>query len=344
MLISEGIYALMVDIPGPLKTVNCYLIIDGNDSYLVDTMWPASMSQETVGYTMSDDTWSKLLGLFEEADVDPKKLRGIIMTHAHPDHIGYMPELIELTGAPILLHPHELQENTLLIQKDEIWQALKRVWFRQHGVPAEIMKSLEKYTNVYKPIPLDTSVRTVADGEVIPVGSMRWEVIWTPGHSLGHICLMERSKGILITGDHILPHDTPVILTHPALRMLHPNPLGNYINSIRRMKKLSVLQALPAHGDVINNFQSEVSRLLVHHNTRFEDIIETLRDGSKCAFSVACAIPWIGRKKHFMQLTSLDRWMALTETIAHLRDLEKRNVVETVFINHKIQWNLLLDK
>lgn len=337
MLVSEGVYALSIKTPGPLKTVNCYLLKDGHDSYLVDTNWPAEMSIDHLGHTPLSDSWSMLLELFEEAGADPRKLQGIIITHAHADHMGHLPELQELSGAPALLHPREVEAHAIRSVRDNVWRETMIGWFCQHGAPGDLAAKMVDYSPTFQAIPLGV-VRPVSDGEVIKVGSMQWEVVWTPGHSPGHICLLERNEGLLVTGDHVLPHDTPNIHAHPQLPS---NPLGSYLDSLRRVLHLPVSQALPSHGPIMNDFHGVVSNLLTHHDVRFADVVETLQSGPQDSFSIACAIPWVGRRMRLMELAHRERWMAFTETLAHLEALEGRGTIKSVSLNGRITWSLV---
>lgn len=337
MLVSEGVYALSIETPGPLKTVNCFLLKDGNDAYLVDTNWPAAYSIEHLGYTPLKDSWQALLELFEEAQLDPKRLNGIIITHAHADHMGHLPELQALSGAPSLLHRSEVLAHNIRSGPGNTWLQAMEGWFRQHGAPGDIANNLVKHSPTFLAIPLGT-MREVSDGEKIAVGSMRWEVVWTPGHSPGHICLLERGRGLILTGDHVLPHDTPNIHAHPNLPL---NPLGRYIDSLRRVEHLPIRLALPAHGGVIKDLQSAVAYLVRHHDLRFADVVGSLQSGPKSSFEVACKIPWISRRKYFMQLSHVERWMALGETIAHLQALHALGKIKPVSLNGCMAWNLI---
>ena len=336
MLVSEGVYALSLKTPGPLKTVNCYLLKEGNEFYLVDTNWPAVMSMENLGYNPLSDPWSSLMGLFEEANADPKRLRGIIVTHAHADHMGHLPALQKLSGAPVLLHSSEVQAHAIRSSSDNVWREAMGGLFRQHGTPADISAKMLNNSPTFPPIPLGT-MRPLSDGEVITVGSTSWETIWTPGHSPGHICLWERRRGILLTGDHVLPHDTPNIHAHPHLPL---NPLGIYIDALRRVERLSVSLALPGHGPIFSDYKAVVSNLISHHDVRFADVIRALQSGPKSAFAVACSIPWVGRRMSFMQLNHRERSLALGETIAHLHALEGRDMIKPVSIDGSIAWHI----
>ncbi|WP_448221522.1 MBL fold metallo-hydrolase [Gordonia iterans] len=98
------------------------------------------------------------------AVVDGRKVKAIVCTHAHDDHVRYAPELAEATGAPIWLHPDNapLWELT---HPDRTWDA------------------------------------DLSDGQRIEVGGTVLTVIHTPGHAPGGVCLYAPDLGCVFTGD-----------------------------------------------------------------------------------------------------------------------------------------------
>ena len=101
-------------------------------------------------------------------------VRYVINTHAHPDHISGNADVVEATGAKIIIHEAEASWLTSLANK-----AFLTMFGGRTSPKADV---------------------TVADKDTIAVGEVKLTVIHTPGHSPGGICLYDGQK-YLITGD-----------------------------------------------------------------------------------------------------------------------------------------------
>ncbi|SFR18836.1 Metallo-beta-lactamase superfamily protein [Desulfoscipio geothermicus DSM 3669] len=91
------------------------------------------------------------------------------------------------------------------------------------------------------PVMINREARTVA-GQI--------QILWTPGHSDGHICLFEEKEGVLLAGDHLLYEIKPNISYWP---LTDENPLNNYLQSMDIFEKLPIRLVLPGHGQVFQN-------------------------------------------------------------------------------------------
>ena len=109
------------------------------------------------------------------------KLQGILLTHYHYDHIGAVKELKEKYQCPIYAHKKEVQ-------------GLK---------DPEINHSKSSY---HKSISIDVD-KALAHGDMINIGDITLEVIHTPGHTPGGICLKVKDGNIVFTGDTIFSDD-----------------------------------------------------------------------------------------------------------------------------------------
>ncbi|GAB7006598.1 MBL fold metallo-hydrolase [Nocardioides sp. AN3] len=98
------------------------------------------------------------------AVVGERRVTAIVCTHAHDDHVRVAPDLSVRTGAPILLHPDD----------EPLWQLTH---------PARRWDD------------------DLTDGQSIVVGGTTLEVLHTPGHAPGAVCLYAPDLGCVFTGD-----------------------------------------------------------------------------------------------------------------------------------------------
>ena len=102
-------------------------------------------------------------------------VKQIVITHAHIDHIGGAMKLRALTGAPILLN----QNDYALLKMLDVQAS----WLGM-ATPGEV--AIEA---------------SIADGETLQAGSLTANVLHTPGHTEGSVCLHFPAEKMLIAGD-----------------------------------------------------------------------------------------------------------------------------------------------
>jgi len=148
---------LMRLVVGPLQ-VNCFLLADDK-------------TKEAVVIDPGDDA-QEILRIIREKRL---KVKYIINTHAHFDHIGANRAIKEATGAELLLH-----------EDDAAMLATVSSQSRSFGM---------------SPVSSPEPDRLLKQGDVITAGEISLKVLHTPGHTPGGISLLE--EGLVFTGDSL---------------------------------------------------------------------------------------------------------------------------------------------
>jgi len=186
----------------------------------------------------------------------------------------------------------------------------------RHGVPASGVTALGSASMpALKYVMLTFPDRTLYGGETISTGIYDLEVIWTPGHAMGHICLYEPKNKLLFSGDHILPSITSNISSHVQSG---DNPLGDYIQALHKLEHTSVSRVLPAHEEVFTDLQGRIKELVIHHDERKDEIRQTIVEKPVSAYEISSQITWNTAGSTWDQLPPLHKRAAVMETVAHL--------------------------
>jgi glyoxylase-like metal-dependent hydrolase (beta-lactamase superfamily II) len=319
MEILNGVHQIKTPAPRSASWYTNVYAIEGSDGHiLVDSGWD---SQESL--------WALQEGI-KAANLKLRDIKKVVITHIHPDHYGLSTKIKQICGAQVAIH--SIDTDFIFPRYKDFADLIKNteVLLRQNGAPEDELPQLKEaslWMNKY--VTPDLPEVKLEDGDIISNDSFKFEVLWTPGHSPGHICLYERARRFILTGDHVLYDTIPHVGFNPQSG---DNPLGDYISSLKKLERLNAHFILPGHGPVFNALGLRIERILQHHEERKRAIMRSMHNGLKTAYEIAQQIPWMvnGGGTAFRDLPVWDRRMAITETIAHLKLLMEEDRVGNV--------------
>ena len=240
MEVISGIHQIKVPFPqGIPECTNVYIVEGSQGNIMIDTGW---------------DSYEAFLALHEGLKKDRlgfKDIKQVIITHIHPDHYGLASKVKEFCGAKVAIHRVEAALiDPRYVNFEELLEEMEEE-LRSNGVPQAQLPELEEASLWMKQFVIPESPDIILDdGDRISNGSFEFEVLRTPGHSPGHICLYEPGRRLFFSGDHILFGITPHVGFHPQSG---ENPLGDYIDSLKALESLRVNFVFPGHGPVFNS-------------------------------------------------------------------------------------------
>ncbi len=305
--IVEGLYQLKTPMPegNPLGFVLPYLFVGDGDCLLIDSGWDTPESFDALRRQLDG------LGL------GLRTIRRLAVTHVHPDHYGLAGHVRRESGAQLFMHERDRSFiRSRYLEPDALLKTMAG-WLLAHGVPQDEMTDIQSSSMPLRAfVAIAEPDHLLHGGEVLEAGDFRLEVIWTPGHSPGHICFYERRRRLLLTGDHVLPTITPNVSFHPEAM---GNPLGDYLTSLRALEHLDVEKVLPAHEYAFADLRGRLREIEEHHQFRLSEMMDALSPGGSTAYEVARGVTWATGS-----YDSFSPWMkraALGETLAHLEYL-----------------------
>jgi glyoxylase-like metal-dependent hydrolase (beta-lactamase superfamily II) len=309
--VRPGLWSIPVPIPMTgLRYVLVYALEVPGGVAVIDAGWD------------TEEAWDALVAGLATAGYEPPDVRAIVVTHIHPDHYGLAGRLREVSGAWVGLHPADaalvpgryldidvlLEENRLLLERI--------------GVPVEESGLAEVSTHVRAFVKVAGPDRLLQDGDRLDLPGWDLRAIWTPGHSPGHLCFVDEERGVLFSGDHVLPRITPNISVHPQQR---PNPLADYLESVEKVGRLAVREVLPAHEYRFADLAGRLAEVGSHHVERCAEIEKELAAAPGCTcWELSTRLTW---SRPWDEIQGYMRRAATGETLAHLVLLEHRGLV-----------------
>ena len=221
---------------GHSRSGHCYVVKGSRRNVMIDAGLP-----NTFAYTQD---------CLAQIGLAPQDISLLLITHEHIDHAGGA----ALMPASCMVAAHRLAANKLAL-KDEF--------------------SLMNHAFAIETDHFDVDL-CLEQGSVIELGSHQLEVLHTPGHCSGAICIYERRHRVLFSADTIMAEGI-------VGGVLGSGNVSDYVNSLRRLRSLRVELLLPGHGQnstsVLQNLDLGIERLetLLHES---REVFNSLKNAS----------------------------------------------------------------
>jgi endoribonuclease LACTB2 len=166
---------------------------------------------------------------------DGFRLAAVLLTHRHQDHIGGAEAVSRHFAIPIWAHASTAEAVSFSVD------------------------------------------RRLVDGEAIVLAgdpAMRFQVVHTPGHARGHVCLLDEASRALIAGD-MLSGVSTIVIDPPE------GDMSVYLASLDKLIGLRPSVIYPAHGPAILDGPGKLREYIVHRKNREDLIVEALRGGPR---------------------------------------------------------------
>ena len=307
--IAENFYMITLPMPFRLKHVHIFALVHNGKVALFDTG------------VNTPEAFSKLEGSLKSIGKTIRDIDQIFITHFHTDHCGIAGRIKDISGASIYMSEidrqriHSDQESGVDINQI-------KTFYRRQGLTEKSIDALVELLVFFRKATIPFRVDTcLADYECRKVGDREVEVIPVPGHTSGQVCFFFRKEGILLSGDHILPHITPNLSPDPY----NPDfrPLKSFLDSLTKVENLPVVKVYPSHGEPFPNLKARVEEMKEHHQERKNLVFDSVKGGRKTSFQVSLDI--FGEN-----LPEFDQFLAVNETYSHLIELREDGLIQEI--------------
>jgi glyoxylase-like metal-dependent hydrolase (beta-lactamase superfamily II) len=311
--LRSDLWSIPVPIPdSPLRYVSVYALAVPDGLGLIDTGWN------------SDESWTALNAGLAHIGAAVSDIRGVLVTHLHPDHLGLAAQVRAESGAWIAMHPADAAQVAGRNQRDGTATRTAEVEFLiglgadRHDAESDVgsPESMEPFRQ------MAVANRLLEHGDLADLTGWQLRAVHTPGHTAGHLCFNEERTGLFFAGDHVLPRISPNI---SATGLGEADPLRSYLQSLGAVRDLEPDEVLPAHEWRFSGLADRVDQLRSHHEQRLTELLDVVRaHPGNTPWDLAAHLTW---SRPWPSYERRMRIFAVTETEAHLRLLASRGLL-----------------
>lgn len=248
-------------------------------------------------------------------------VRQVVLTHKHPDHIGLATDVQERSGAKVFIHEDDWEAVVNLDRRHSEHIPLVCDRLRAAGTPEERIEKLVGFMQGGRRFARQVPAEKMRDGDTFQIDGFPLEVIHTPGHTQGSICL--RYGNYLFSGDHVLPNVSPNV---GAGELRRTGMMRRFLDSLDRIAayQSDELIVLPGHGERFSHLAERCDELRAHHAEREQKILGVLREngGHMTVYEVAHGL--------WDKLPGYHLMLATAEVTAHLEKTVEDGLVDQV--------------
>ncbi len=296
-----------VPLPFPPRMVHVYVITYVDSTILVD------LGPNT------PEAWKTLTNGLKKIGLSVEDVTHVVFTHSHVDHAG-MAETFREYHSTVKMYLHQREWEYFRYIRQQKWERHFEIF---GSLEPEMLELFRKWEGYYRKMKTKLEPTDLFQGTraTLEINGMTLEIHHVPGHTPGSIVLYLPSEKILLAGDHVLAHISPII----SYSDFEHDGLGLYLSSLRKLLNLRVKEAWPAHGARILDFELRIKELLRHHDARLREVYRVVKKMKKPIWPLELV------SELFEPNLPLDQHpLAFFEVLAHLIHLQRQGLLEFV--------------
>ncbi|HET6306873.1 MAG TPA: MBL fold metallo-hydrolase, partial [Rhodopila sp.] len=256
--VAPGIRWLRLPLPYRLDHVNIYLIENEGG-------WTA------LDCGLGDDACKAAWEAALDGPLHGQKLRSLIVSHYHPDHVGLAGWLCQRYGLELTMpRPEYLHSLVLQCAPADFGNDVFRPFYRRHGLAPEATEIVLNRGHEYlrRTTGVPPSYHRIKHGDALEVGARRFQVLTGGGHALEQAMLYQPAERLFLAADQVIARISPNVSVHPMEPDL--DALGIYLDSLRAIRGSVApdVLVLPGHGLPFYGLHERVEELIAHHAQR----------------------------------------------------------------------------
>lgn len=248
--------------------------------HVEETIWPASANilliKDDNGAVLVDvgcgreEAYAKVKEFVRAQGFRIEDVHTVVLTHAHPDHMGAMGYLLQEISPRIFLHPVEIPLAAEPSRLNDTFDIFLPYRYGIDPVPRE-EADIIKYFSTSCPMASAEATDEISTQEELVLGGFAFQVIVTPGHAQGLVSLYEPRHGLLFTADAV---GDVVAWYSPS-----SGGLTGFLDGLNRLEAVQTTLLIPSHGKPSSHPHREIQKTRARLFRREERILKELATG-----------------------------------------------------------------
>lgn len=314
--VADGVEWLRMPLPFSLSHINLWMLRDDRQIAIVDT---------GINSGKSRDTW--------QAAIAGRAVSRVFATHLHPDHVGCAGWLCNAHDVELWMAREEYLLCRILVA--DTGKTAPRAGVRFYSAAGFPDDALVRYQEMFGMFgrfvaELPESYHRLIDGTQVAIDGSDWEIMVGRGHSPEHVCLFNRERNVVISGDQLLPTISSNVSVYPTEP--YGNPLRDWLESLAELRRRlpEDVLVLPAHGSPFRGAHARIDALIEEHMTGLSKLLDLCVEPRRAVD----VFPALFRA----EISDTNLIMATGESVAHLNYLLANNEISVTPDDDGVLW------
>lgn len=259
--------------------------VDKPNIYLLKSQDGYSMI-DCGGYSVESD-FEVLCNRLNNIGIDLSEITEVFLTHTHKDHSLLAGRIQSVSGATVYMGSGDYHRLSGDIDSYRNFFSRVKDYLLSWGFRQDMVdRFFRSFNRQYYDAGLSMSNVRLVDRDMF---HRSFDILSTPGHTSGSICMFHRESGLLFTGDTLIKKivSVPIIEYSDNCKT---SMITEHTKTLSKLRNVKYAAILPGHGDVISEEKEVIDTIFTYIERRAKRVESLLKEGADTVYDLAISL------------------------------------------------------